>query len=466
MLTAISQKLPNSIKKRTLVLVMFVFVLTSFLLGIVGVISANHEVEELFDARLAQQARLLVHLTGDDLKHERDAPIFVYPDVINQAEGYELSSVGHQYESKVYFRIWYNDEVVAASDSQLIEPETTQDNGFGYADSGVYEWRTFELVKHNSPTNSMRILVAERLDVRGEMVTEIVLNSVLPEIIGWPLIAFFVWFAVRIGLEPLKQLTDRIRSLEASQLESVSLDNVPEELAPVQQALNSLLHEIDDLMAREKRWIADAAHELRTPLTILKLHAQNAEFADTDEDRQQALTQLCNGVDRSTRIVAQLLSYARIESQLYHVEHPIIDVLMETRRVIAELYPMAREKDITLEFHEPSDDLSLPIADHHLEVILQNLISNALKFTPEGGLVWLTWRRDPQYVVLQCCDTGAGVTDEEMARLTERFYRGADLSGAGLGLSIVATLTSHYGGKIRFSHGDPQGLVVQIEFPM
>lgn len=445
---------------------MLVFALTSLLLGVVGVVSANHEVEELFDARLAQQARLMIHLTGNRLNQDQAEPVFVYPDTITELERYQVSGVGHQYESKVYFRIWHDDVVVAASDPQEIEPDATQANGFGYAKSDRYEWRTFELVKTLEQGGTARIVVAERLDVRGEMVTEIVLNSVLPEVIGWPLIALLVWFAVSIGLEPLKQLTGRIRSLEAAQLKPVSLDNVPAELAPVQQALNSLLQEIDDLMAREKRWIADAAHELRTPLTVLKLHAQNAEFAATEEERQQALMQLGHGVDRSTRIVAQLLSYARIESQLYDFDHPELDVLRETRRVIAELYPIAWDKEVTLEVQDEVDSAVLPMADHHLEVILQNLISNALKFTPAGGTVSISWRQDEDLLTLICSDNGVGASDEELERLTERFYRGADLSGAGLGLSIVATIAAHYHGNITFKHNHPQGLIVTLQFPL
>ncbi|MBM6550271.1 ATP-binding protein [Marinomonas ostreistagni] len=467
MLEQLGRKLPNSIKKRTLFLVMFVFALTSFLLGIVSIFTASHEVEELFDARLAQQARLLVQLTGDNLSTEQKSTLFVYPDAITESEGYQLSKVGHQYESKVYFRIWHDGKVVVSSDQQVIEPDETAANGFGYADSEHYEWRTFELIKTLPAGTLVRIVVAERLDVRGEMVTEIVLNSVLPEVVGWPLIALFVWFAVSIGLEPLKQLTDRIRSIEAAKLEPVSLDNVPAELAPVQQALNSLLQEIDDLMAREKRWIADAAHELRTPLTVLKLHAQNAEFSASDEERQQALLQLRQGVDRSTRIVAQLLSYARVESQLNapHNYAPL-DVLKETRRIIAQLYPMAWDKGVNLEVAEQSQAITLLMADHHLEVILQNLISNAIKFTPSEGMIEVCWLVDDTHITLECLDTGVGVSEADFERLTERFYRGADLSGAGLGLSIVATLANHYDAEVIFEHHAPQGLIVRVIFPV
>ena len=465
MLKSLGKRLPNSIKKRTLILVMSLFAFTSLLLGLISIGFANHEVEELFDARLAQQARLLLRLTGDDLASGHEVPTIVYPSSVTDLDEYELSQVGHEYESKVYFRIWHNGKMVVSSDSQLIEPRHTHKDGFGYADTANYEWRTFELRKVAEDGASFRIVVAERQDVRGEIVTEIVLNSVLPEMVGWPVIALLVWLAVGIGLEPLRQLTDRIRKIEPAQLKPVNLQNVPEELAPVQQALNILLNEIDDLMAREKRWIADAAHELRTPLAILKLHAQNAEAATNEEERQHALRQMVSGVDRSTRIVSQLLSYARAESQLQGTAHQSIFVLKETRRIVAALYPMVLEKDISLEVTDLDSDLSLSVEVNHLEVILQNLISNSVKFTPTGGLIEIDWRQEEDRIVLLFKDNGVGVPEEEIPRLTERFFRGSDHSGAGLGLAIVSSLVRHYGADISFAANEPTGLVIKIRFP-
>ncbi|WP_417552341.1 ATP-binding protein [Marinomonas fungiae] len=465
MLQFLQKKLPNSIRQRTLIMVMSVFAFTSILLGIVGVIAANHEVEELFDARLAQQARLLLHLTNDDIEAGKSTPTFVYPNTVTALDEYHLSEVGHHYESKVYFRIWRNGEVVVASEDLSIEPEVDDGNGFGYTDSGAYEWRTFELAAVTESGGDSRIVVAERSDVRGEMVTEIVLNSVLPEVIGWPLIAVLVWMAVSVGLEPLKQLTSRIKLIEPSKLKPVSVQNVPQELAPVQQAINSLLLSIDQLMAREKRWIADAAHELRTPLAVLRLHAQNAESAETNEERHHALKQLQSGVDRSTRIVAQLLSYARVESQLQAVEHTPIDVMKITRRIVADLFPMVWEKQITIEINEDQERLMLPIEENHFEVILQNLISNAVKFTPEKGAIYIDWHIEKNGVAFEFKDTGIGIDETEMERLTERFYRGSDQSGAGLGLSIVATLAKYYGANLSFASNQPSGLIVRIRFP-
>ncbi|MFD1383742.1 ATP-binding protein [Rhodanobacter aciditrophus] len=466
MLKIFNRRLPNSIKKRTLILVMSLFAFTSLLLGLISIGFATHEVEELFDARLAQQARLLVRMTSDDLKQGRQAPVFVYPEVVTDLNEYELSQVGHEYESKVYFRIWHNGEVVVASDSQSIEPSHTLKDGFGTAETENYEWRTFELKKISDHGDVFRIVVAERQDVRGEIVTEIVLNSVLPEMIGWPVIALLVWLAVGFGLEPLKQLTDRISKIKPAQLKPVSLDNVPEELAPVQQALNILLKEIDDLMAREKRWIADAAHELRTPLAILKLHAQNAEAAQDEAERQHALEQMVAGVDRSTRIVGQLLSYARVESQLQGGIHSPIPLFKETRRIVAALYPMLSEKEINLEVTEVNSDIALPMEVNHLEVILQNLISNAVKFTPTGGEIRIDWQKEKDGIVLDFRDSGVGVPKGELGRLTERFFRGSDHSGAGLGLSIVSSLVKYYGAHLAFGANKPSGLVVRIRFPM
>lgn len=446
-------------------LVMSVFAFTSMLLGLTGLVSANHEVEELFDARLAQHARLLLQMNADTYVSGKQ-PTFLYPSAVSTQREYDLTEVGHHYESKIYFRIWRNDELVASSEPILIEANNSNAQGFSYTKNGEYEWRTFELSKQVDADTKLRVLVAERSDVRGEMVAEIVLNAMIPELMGWPLIAVFVWMAVGYGLNPLKHLTSRIKMIEPAQLKPMDVNDMPSELAPIQQAINILLLEIDELIAREKRWIADAAHELRTPLAVLKIHTQNIEAAESTDDRQHAIHQLKSGVERSTRIVSQLLSYARVESQLGHaVEHEQIDVMKSTRAIVAELFPMIWEKKINIELDEDSAPIYYPMEKNHLEIIIQNLISNAVKFTPVNGKILVTWLDTVDELVLSFSDNGIGVTPEDIGRLTERFFKVGNQHGAGLGLAIVATLVKYYHGHIDFGQNEPQGFKVTVHLP-
>ncbi len=160
------------------------------------------------------------------------------------------------------------------------------------------------------------MLVGEREDVRGELVGKSPCAACCPTLIGLPLLALLVWLAIGLGLAPAAA-TWRSRSRHAmpENLAPLTLAPLPQELEPMVAALNRLLLQVNQLLEREKRFLADAAHELRTPLAVLRIHAQNALEAPAPADREAALRQLVGGVERATRVVTQLLTLARLEPE-------------------------------------------------------------------------------------------------------------------------------------------------------
>lgn len=455
-----NEKLLSSIRRRTLFFVMCIFTMTSILIMVIGLLFANHEVEELFDARLAQQARLLLTLSEciEELGLSENT---ITPLLIDEAN--TDSSVGHKYESKIFYQIWSGDKLKIASDSMALSLQKEDSLGYGYAKADHYQWRTFTL---NQLSGNAKVIVAERADVRGEISDQIVFQTLFPDILAWPILAILVWAAVGFGLEPLQQLAQRIQKITPTKLEPIVMSNVPEELAPVKTALNGLLLEIDVLMEREKRWIADAAHELRTPLSILRVHAENAASAENDQERNQSLVQLTSGVDRSTRIVSQLLALARLEHQK-KVTREEVDVLAISRSMIADILPLAWKNNVEISLDV---DDSLPwychVEPNHIEILLQNLISNAIKFSPQGSTIQVSWTQTATQVELKVMDAGKGVSQEEKQRLSERFFRSGEVEGAGLGLSIVKNIVDKYQGSLSFADSIPQGLVVRVNLPI
>ena len=134
----------------------------------------------------------------------------------------------------------------------------------------------------------------------------------MPDLLGIPLMVLLVWFAIGSGLKPLDELARLIRLREPNSLQPIVLSDLPSELEPVQAALNRMLEQLHQLLAREQRFIADAAHELRTPLAVLKIHAENAMQATDPGEREQALQHLRQGVERATRLISQMLTLARL----------------------------------------------------------------------------------------------------------------------------------------------------------
>lgn len=472
-----SNWLPQSIRRRTLLLVLSLLTSISLVIGFVGFKEASHEIEELFDARLAQHARILQSLTlGLERLELEEAKHQALQNAFEQALIVEASG-GHKYESKIAYQVWEGDNLIFRSRSAPLEPLSQNYTGFERQRIRNYDWRTFALSDtYTASINSqnadkkaskqIHIMVAEREDVRGEMVDKIVLQTLVPDLLGLPLLAALLWWAVGWGLRPLQQLASVISKRAPTHLESINLEPLPTELVPVQQALNRLLSEIETMIAREQRLIADAAHELRTPLAVLKIHAQNAQQTLDQKDREIALEQLTQGVDRSTRIVSQLLTLARLDPQGQESALQEIDLAQESRSLLAQLMPLAWEKEleISLEIDEALN-WQTQMETGCLEIILQNLISNGVKFAPAGTEIEVKWSQNQHEFVLLVRDHGCGVSDKDKQRLTERFFREGKASGAGLGLAIVKRILERHQGDIIPMDTPDGGLTLQLSFP-
>ncbi|TDO96862.1 ATP-binding protein [Marinomonas balearica] len=461
----VTPHLPRSIKKRTVLFVMLIIGLSSISVGIIGTYLSAHEVEELFDARLAQQARQLAQMT--DVEHFDGQAKVIYPAILPEDSDDDDES-GLEYEGKLHYQLFADGKLVVVSGDHLLHPYDQDAYGFGMAETDNHHWYTFSLTI-NKDGKEVAVVVGERSDIRRETISQVAAQAFFSSLFTIPILAILVWGAVRLGLEPLNILVQKIRNLRPQKLELIQLTDVQEELAPIQVALNTLLQEINDAMEREKRWIADAAHELRTPLAVLKLHAQNATNANDEETRNEALIQLSIGVDRSSRIVEQLLASARIENERSLAKQDQqIDVLSATRSVIAGLYPMAWEKRVALELVENLDEpLVYPILQSHLDILLQNLISNAIKFSHHGSAIKVGLSKvNQKYFQLSVIDEGEGVTSENKQRMLERFFRAGEQAGAGLGLSIVKSIVDMYDAEIRLEDTEPQGLSIFIEFKL
>ena len=278
--------------------------------------------------------------------------------------------------------------------------------------------------------------------------------------------ALLVWLAVGLGLRPLEQVVRLIKQRDAENLAPLLLAPLPKELEPVVAALNRLLQQVTSVLEREKRFLADAAHELRTPLSVLRIHAQNALEAPEEADRQAALRQLSCGVDRATRVVTQLLTLARLAPDALQIAMRPLDLARYVRGELAELIPLALERDqeLTLDYDETAD-YRLRADAPSLGTLLQNLVSNAVQYTPPGGRIAVTLKAEAQSLCLQVADSGPGVSAEERERLFLRFYRQGGGQGAGLGLSIVQRIVELHRGEIRLDHASLGGLEVHVCLP-
>lgn len=445
----------SSIRRRTLTLIIGLMLTGLLVLSVFNLHDSNHEIAEVYDAQLAQNARLLQGVMRMPLASKEHAELY---QAFNQALSQAVPKIdGHPYESKIAFQVWnHQGEVLVhtASAPAFSVPPTAP--GFSdVVDRNDRQWRAFIL---DDPANNLRIWVGERHDVRSDLVDRIVRHTLWPNMLGSLILAAMVWLAIGWGLKPLANMAATLRARHSGSLEPLQLEPLPSELEPMQAALNRMLAQIQQVLGRERRFIADAAHEMRTPLAVLRVHAQNLLEAGTEQERRESLEHLINGVDRTSRLVNQLLTMARLEPQPGAAELPVIDLQGTVRDSLVQMTPWLLSKGLELVF-EADDAACLTRVDAAaINIALNNLVTNAANFSPEHGVITVQLRRQGQQVELSVEDQGPGIDESERERLFERFYSRGNDQGAGLGLTIVQAIAERLGGQIRLENRATGGL--------
>lgn len=452
----------TSIRKRTLTMIIGLLTLGLLIMTLYNVHDSNHEIAEVYDAQLAQNARLLQGVMRMPLASAEHAQLY---RAFNLALGQAEPRVdGHPYESKIAFEVWDKDggSLVRTSSAPTFDHAPT-DPGFGtLVDRNKRGWRTF-LLKDNQ--YGLSIWVGERDDVRSDLVDRIVRHTILPNLIGCLILLAAIWLAIGWGLKPLANLARTLRDRHPGSLEPMSLSPLPYELEPMQAAVNRLLGQIQDLLNRERRFIADAAHEMRTPLAVLKVHAQNVLEADNEEQRQQSLSYLIVGVDRTTRLVNQLLTIARLEPHSSSVLKTPVDLVSTVRESLVQLTPWVLSRGLELSFECIEGSHRVNTDFPSLEIALNNLLSNAVNFSPKGGQVIVTLSFSESDFLLSVTDQGPGIDEKQRNRLFERFYSQGNDQGVGLGLAIVQTVAQRLGGEVRLQNSPQRGLTAMLRIP-
>ena len=418
-------------------------------------IDTHHEIDELFDAQLAQTAQSVLALGKSQLEelaeHGSNAPQYAMDEFAHSA---------HPYQRKIMFQIWHGTDTLVSRSSNAPLAPLTETDGYAEADDtdgASGHWRYFS---QWDKQHQYRVVVAESHAVRDELIGRIVWRLLIPALFGLPLLGGWVWLATRRGLTPLDAVAKQIATREPSRLQALTPAEAPEEIRPLVESINGLFARVEQTLEAERRFTADAAHELRTPLAALDIQAQVALRAQDAAERTHALEQLQAGADRGARLVNQLLTMARLDPENgLHKQPVLLDRL--TEEICATHGAMALDKHIHLEL-ETTPTIVQGDADM-LRILLRNLIDNAIQYTPAGGQVSVQVAEN----TLTVTDTGPGIPAHERAMVLRRFYRltGQDMEGSGLGLSIVARIAELHDAQLELADGgNGDGLLVRVRF--
>jgi two-component system sensor histidine kinase TctE len=294
-------------------------------------------------------------------------------------------------------------------------------------------------------------------------------HAVQQQLLILALVGLLGWIGMHRGLAPMMQLRDTVRRRKPNTLEPLDLAPVPHELEPLVQAMNDYVRRLDDHMSAHSRFIANASHQLRTPLTVLNTQVNYGLRSDDIEGKDAALAAINGGVQHGIRLVNQLLMLSTAEVRIgRRLPYSEVNLIAVVRRVLEELATLAQTKHIDLGFDFTEETIAVRDTLAMLDELVSNLVDNALRYTPAGGIVTVSVARRADQVVLRIEDNGPGIPVQEREHVFERFYRlHADLSdGSGLGLAIVREIAAACEAEVTLSApAAHQGLVVTVVLP-
>jgi two-component system, OmpR family, sensor histidine kinase TctE len=316
-------------------------------------------------------------------------------------------------------------------------------------------------------TQPALIQVAETMEKRSVLATEIVKGVMLPQFVILPLAVLLVWLALVQAIKPLHQLEERIRARKPDDLSPIDAQAVPVEVTPLVDAVNDLLLRLTDSIATQKRFLADAAHQLKTPLAGLRMQAEIAqrEGASAD-DLKHYLRQIGRASIRATHSVNQLLALARAESNGSAMPRMVCDLAELTMSVVRDSVPRALEKHIDLGYEGtlPGNPNCTVLGNPTLlKEMVRNLVDNAINYIPSSlekpGVITVRVLTDPfgHILVLQVEDLGPGVPEAERELIFQPFYRalGTEADGSGLGLPIVLEIAQQHNASVSLEETHP-----------
>lgn len=418
--------------------------------AVVSYLDTRHELDELLDAHLAQNASLLIAQAG---RESGEIELEHSPQL-------------HRYERRVAFQFWEDGQRLrlhsanAPNDARL----SARTEGFSDVRIGGHAWRVWSGWDEG---RRFLVQVGERREVRDEIVAQIAKNLLWPLAVALPALGLLIWLWIDRALRPLRRIGRDVGERAPDNLAALDYTGVPAEVAPLVDGLNRLLARVRDSIDNERRFTADASHELRTPLSALRAQAQVARGAASEADRVRALDNVIAGCDRATHLVEQLLTLARLEPAASSTVLAPCDLVEATRASVADIVPVAHAKRIEVEL-SASGPVVADADPRLLQVLLRNVLDNAVRYSPPGSSVKVRVDAQDGAPRIAVADQGPGVPASELERLGQRFHRvlGNEATGTGLGLSIARRIAEVHRARLSFhSASEDGGLTVLLEFP-
>jgi two-component system, OmpR family, sensor histidine kinase QseC len=443
----------NSLRTRLfIILVAATSLIWLFAIGWIFV-GTKHEVEDVLDKRLEEAARMVSSLvTSNNVASPSE-----------DSDSLQISTVP-TYERQLSCQIWSLDgRLVArthgAPDSSLSDSKA----GFSERLIDGDTWRVFTI---EVAGKGIRVLVGDRLVFREQLVANLIKGLLAPTLLIIPLLGFLIWASLNRGLRPLRSMAFELQGRNADDMRPIDPGRVPTEIRPVVTSLNGLFSKVESARRHEREITAFAAHELRTPLAGLRTQAQIAIATTDSATRATALSQILVAVDRTARLVRQLLSIAKLDASDNVGRDRYVNVGAAVEEIV-DMQPV-RDHRIHVVVDQALAQTFLTANSELLVLALRNLHENAIHHMPQGGTVRWSVKHAMQNAIVSVKDEGPGIPEKELPLVAKRFFRGRhkSASGSGLGLAIVELALRANGASLNLANRtDRSGLRAEIVWP-
>ncbi len=394
--------------------------------------------------------KLILVQTGRESPNDRPRQDGVPP------QGYPLPDELKQYP-----------EMVAASQNVVTVDQRKDERGreMLFTAAPIVRSRSFVgYVQMSEPASHLQQAVRKRWETLGLGVAGISAVALLAS----------VWLSTSL-IRPLEKLRDSALRLSRGELSHRVTYQGRDEIAAVAQAFNQMAEQVQAMIEEQRAFASNTSHELRTPLTTMRLRTE-ALRRDASLDpatHDQYILELDDELTRLSELVDDLVLLSRFDAKRAETGQEQIDLERFAHSLYASMLEQAREQDINLRLDmDVESPVSVSASLNHLIILFRNLLENAIKYTPPGGIITWAIRVDGNEAVLSVKDSGQGIAPEYLPHVFERFYR-ADKSrsrsipGTGLGLSLAQSIVEAYGAQIDITSAGPgQGTTVTVRWPL
>ena len=452
------------------IVILSTITLMAFLSALNGYRDSMNKAEQLFDSELMDKAHLLsIAFTAHHSTNNKNLTGDTVNDLAFSQQDEQPGLPGNNQQisrNNVFFafQIWQGDNLLLRSPHAPNTAIAHYEKGFQTRNFLNHRWRTYSYYNQDS---NLWIITSERTDRRYVLAENIVLETIIPVVIMLPILGILIWSIITYGLSPLRTLARDLGSKQADDLTPLAIDKQPVELVQVVNSTNDLFERLKASFLREKHFSSDAAHELRTPISAIKIHLHNLSHLISPDEN--SFIQLKLSVDRMGHLVEQILNLNRTSAEQYSARFSRLNIYSLVQDIIVREYELFEHNKLQVALEgKPCHIKGDPFA---LELLVQNLITNACKYTPEGGSVLITVNDDSEHVFFQIEDSGPGVPEQQYGRLFDRFYRlngdchTSGTIGCGLGLAIVQQIVELHHAQISLGPSSfPSGLLVKVIF--